>query len=309
MLYPTIEPFKTHRLKVSNLHELYLEESGNKNGRPVIFVHGGPGSGTKPDHRQYFDPKKYRIILFDQRGCGQSTPNGEIKENTTKELIEDIEAIRRYLNIEKVVLFGGSWGSTLSLVYAQKYPQNVEGMILRSVFLGDQEALDWTFKFGAGEVFPEYWEKFKNYIPESEQTDLLQAYNQRIFSGEEEESKEALVNFGIWEAQTASLVPNEKKINEFRNSRQFLTSAKMEAYYFINKCFLEEDQIIKNMDKIANLPGIIIHGRYDVLCPLSGAYKLHKRWPNSKLHIVPLVGHREEGEMTDLLVEAADSFA
>lgn len=309
-LYPDIHPYKQHRLKVDALHTLYLEESGNPQGIPVLFVHGGPGGGTSNYHRSFFDPEKYRIVLFDQRGCGQSTPHAALEGNTTQELIADIETIRQHLNIEQWLLFGGSWGSTLSLLYAQSHPQRVLGMILRGIFLCRKQDIDWFYQQGASAIFPDYWQDFRDVIPVTEQAQLVQAYYQRLTSENEIARMSAAKAWSVWEGRCSTLDPNNEVVDHFADPHTALAMARIEAHYFIHQAFIEPDQIIRDAYKIQHIPTVIVHGRYDMVCPIEQAFSLHAVLPQAELHIVRDAGHSAtEPGITDNLIKATKQFA
>jgi len=302
-LYPPIQPYVIHNFAVDNLHNLYLEESGNKDGIPIIYIHGGPGSGCDSDNRRFFDPEKYRIILFDQRGCGKSTPHAELKNNTTQFLIEDLEAIRKHLDITKWLLFGGSWGSTLALLYAQSYPNRVIGMILRGIFLCRKQDLYWFYKNGASKIYPDYWQEFISAVPTSKQNNIISAYYKILTSDNEVARMAAAKTWSRWEAVCASLDPCPKIEQHLTNPHLALSLARIECHYFINKCFIVENTILDNVNKIKHIKTIIIHGRYDMICPLNNAYALHKALPNSNLMIIRDAGHssREPGILSELI--------
>jgi proline iminopeptidase len=305
VLFPEIKPYKRHQLKVSDIHELYVDEAGNPNGLPVLFVHGGPGSACDASSRRFYDPSKYRIITFDQRGCGRSTPHSSLEENTTQDLIEDIEKIRQYLEVEQFVLFGGSWGSTLSLLYAQRYPQHVHAMVLRGIFLCRQVDLDWLYRDGANRIFPDNWDEFQRAIPESERGDLVEAYYKRL-TGEDELARMAAAKaWSAWEGNCSKLRPSAEAMAKFTKPHNAMALSRIETHYFMNKGFIEENQILKNMDAVKDIPGTIIHGRYDIVCPLDNAYLLHHHWPASELHIVRDAGHSaSEPGNVDALIRA-----
>ena len=309
-LYPDIEPFRTHRLAVEPPHELYVEECGAAEGIPVLFLHGGPGAGCEPYHRRFFDPRRYRIILFDQRGCGRSTPHAELGGNTTGALVDDIEAIRAHLGIERWLVFGGSWGSTLALAYGQAHPQRLSGLVLRGIFLCREREIQWFYQEGAGRIFPDYWEEYLAPIPGAERDDLLAAYHRRL-TGEDELARLAAAKaWSIWEGRCASLLPNENIVRHLGNPRTALSMARIECHYFVNNAFLEPDQLLREMPRLAGVPGVIVHGRYDLICPLENAWELHHAWPGSELHVVPDAGHAaSEPGIRSALVEAADRFA
>jgi len=310
ILYPEIKPYADHRLAVEEPHVLYIEECGNPDGIPVIFLHGGPGGGCEPYHRRFFDPEKYRIVLFDQRGAGRSTPHAELKGNTTQALVADIETIRNYLKIDKCVLFGGSWGSTLALAYAETYPGHVLGMILRGIFLCRKEDLHWFYQEGASRIFPDAWQDYLRIIPEEERHNMIAAYHARLTGSDEVARMSAAKHWSIWEGQCSTLRPSHTVLDHFSDPHTALALARIECHYFMNDSFMEENQLIKNADKIADIPGIIVHGRYDVVCPLDNAFALHKVWENSELHIVRDAGHSaSEPGIVDALVRATDEFA
>jgi len=310
VLFPEIKPYKRHQLKVSEIHELYVDEAGNPDGLPVLFVHGGPGSACDASSRRFYDPSNYRIITFDQRGCGRSTPHSSLEENTTKDLIEDIEKIRQYLAVEQFVLFGGSWGSTLSLLYAQRYPQHVHAMVLRGIFLCRQVDLDWLYRDGANRIFPDNWDEFQRAIPEAERGDLVEAYYNRL-TGEDELARMAAAKaWSAWEGNCSKLRPSAEAMAKFTKPHNAMALSRIETHYFMNKGFIEENQILRNMDAIKDIPGTIVHGRYDMVCPLDNAYLLHHHWPASELHIVRDAGHSaSEPGNVDALIRATHDIA
>lgn len=310
ILYPEIKPYAQHDLIVDEIHTLYVEECGNPSGIPVLFVHGGPGAGAGKNDRRFFDPEKYRIIIFDQRGSGRSRPHAELSKNTPEHLIEDMETIRQTLNVTQWVLFGGSWGSTLSLLYAQRFPKQVNGLILRGIFLCRQQDLDWFYQAGAHRVFPDYWEDFVKPIPEEERGRMMQAYYERLTGDNELAKMAAAKAWSLWEGHCATLRPSQDVVNRFADPHMALSLARIEAHYFINQCFMEEDHIIKHAAALAGIPGIIIHGRYDMICPLDNAWALHKVWPDSELHIIRDAGHSShEPSIVDALVKATNEMA
>lgn len=291
MLYPDIKPYAEHALAVDSTHTLYVEECGTPTGLPVIFVHGGPGVGCSVNDRRFFDPQRYRIILFDQRGCGRSTPHGSLENNTTTHLISDMEVIRETLKIERWVVFGGSWGSTLSLLYAQAHPQKVMGLILRGIFLCTEQEINWFYEpGGASRIFPDYWQEYFEFIPPAERSNLLKAYHARLNSEDELLKMAAAKHWALWEARCATLQPCQSIIERFGSAHVALSLARIESHYFMNHIFMEKDAILNNMHKISSIPGIIVHGRYDMICPLENAFALHKAWPQAELHIVQ-AGH------------------
>lgn len=309
-LYPDINPYKQHQLAVDGTHTLYIEESGNAQGIPVLFIHGGPGGGTNSFNRCFFDPEKYRIILFDQRGCGQSIPHASLAGNTTKNLIADIEKIREYLNIDQWLLFGGSWGSTLSLLYAETYPERVLGMILRGIFLCRQQDIHWFYQQGASAIFPDYWQDYLTEIPVDERDNMLTAYYQRLTSDNEIARMSAAKAWSVWEGRCSTLDPNHDVVEHFGDPHVALAMARIEAHYFINHAFIEPDQIINNAGKIKNIPTVIVHGRYDMVCPIEQAFALYEALPQAELHIVRDAGHSaQERGITDNLIKATKQFA
>lgn len=308
--YPVTEPFKTGRLKVSNLHEIYYEEVGNPKGVPIVFLHGGPGGGVSPKYRQWFDPKYYRVVLFDQRGAGLSTPYADLRENTTWDLVSDIEKLRQHLKIDQWIVFGGSWGSTLALAYAETHPQSVKGLVLRGIFLCRKKEIDWFYQDGASKIFPEFWEPYLNEIPESERQDLVSAYHRRLTSPDKNTQLSAARAWSIWEGSTSMLLPSDDLIARFAGDEFALAFARIECHYFMNRAFFNSDNyLIENVHKIRHIPGEIVHGRYDVVCPIENAWELHKAWPESRLHITADAGHSAlEAGNTQKLLEITERF-
>jgi proline iminopeptidase len=304
-LFPEIQPDKTHQLKVDDVHELYIEECGNRRGIPVLFVHGGPGAGCEEYHRRFFDPNVYRIILFDQRGSGRSTPHASLENNTTQDLVADMEKIREFLKIDRWVLFGGSWGSTLSLVYAQTHPEHVAGLILRGIFLCRPREIQWFYQDGTNRMFPDYWQDFIHPIPENERDDLVKAHHQRLIGDDEIARMASAKAWSLWEGRTANLMPKHEVVDHFGSPHVALALARIEAHYFVNECFLAPDQILRDAKRLADIPGYIIHGRYDVICPAENAFALAAAWPLTQLEIVPKAGHSaSEPGIIDALVQA-----
>lgn len=310
-LYPPIKPYAIHELAVDDLHTLYVEESGNPRGLPVLFLHGGPGAGTTPEGRRFFDPSLYRIVLFDQRGAGQSTPHAELRSNSSDLLVGDMEYIRLQLGIERWVLFGGSWGSTLALLYAETYPERVLNMILRGIFLCRQQDLDWFYKEGgASRIFPDAWEEFMRPLSEVEQQNVMESYYQRLIGRDEVGRMAAAKAWSQWEGMCSTLFPNPNTVDFFTEAHTALSIARIETHYFVNHTFLEPNQILKNAHRLASIPGTIVHGRYDVVCPLDNAYALHKAWGASELMIVRDAGHSAfEAGLTHALVSATQKIA
>ena len=308
-LFPAIEPYNTGFLKKGK-HRIYYEQCGNPKGKPAIFLHGGPGGGCGSLSRRFFNPKKYRIILFDQRGCGRSKPHTCLEDNTTWHLIEDIESIREILDIKKWLVFGGSWGSTLAIAYAQKHPKNVSQLVLRGIFMLRQKELQWFYQYGASEMYPEAWQGFLKEIPENERDNLIEAYR-KIFYGDDEEKKlSAAKAWSKWEASCSFINYNPDAVKDSLNAEFALAFALIENHYFVNKGFLDnENQLLENIDIIRNIPAVIIQGRYDVVCPPTTAYELHSKWPESELVIAPFSGHSAfEKEITHELIKATNKF-
>ncbi|MBP0020055.1 MAG: prolyl aminopeptidase [Cyanobacteria bacterium SBLK] len=309
-LYSALEPYNEGKLKVSDLHTLHYEESGNPTGKPVIFLHGGPGGGIEPIYRQYFNPQGWRIIIFDQRGCGQSTPHAELQENTTWDLVGDIEKLREHLGIEKWVVFGGSWGSTLSLAYSQTHPDRCTGLILRGIFLLRQKELRWFYQEGASYIFPDAWEEYLKPIPPVERYDLLNAYYKRLTSDDLATRQEAAKAWSVWEASTSKLIVSDNLKERFSEDGFADAFARIECHYFVNKGFFaEENQLLKNLDRIRHIPGAIVQGRYDVVCPMTTAWELHRIWPEAEFIVIPDAGHSmTEPGIRSALIELSDRF-
>ncbi len=311
VLYPSLKPNTVHRVQVDDLHDLYVEESGSPDGIPVLFLHGGPGVGTDENSRRFFDPERYRIICFDQRGSGQSKPHCSLENNTTEHLIADIEAIRTRLEIERWVLFGGSWGSTLALAYAQVHPKHVKGMILRGIFLGREKDIEWYFNSGIKAVYPEHWEEFVSILPEDERDDVIAAYHQRLTGNDEVARMNAAKHWALFEGRCATLRPSHDVEEDLGGHVHLaLSLATIECHYFANSFFLEENQLLKGMGAIKDIPGIIVHGRYDMLCPFENAWSLYQQWPESDLRVVRDAGHSAtEAGIIDALIKATDEMA
>ncbi len=306
--YPEIEPYKTGRLKVSDLHDLYYEEVGNPKGKPVLFIHGGPGGGTEPSHRRYFDPKAFRVVLFDQRGCGQSKPHAELRENTTWDLVRDIEKLRETLGIKNWIVFGGSWGSTLALLYAETHPGRVSAMVLRGIFLCRKKEIKWFYQEGASHIFPDVWDEYVKPIPLEERGDFVSAFYKRLTSTNRDVRLQAAKAWSTWEGSTSRLLMDPELISGMDEDEFAEAFARIECHFFINGIWMRHDnQILEDIHKIRHIPCEIIHGRYDVVCPVENAWDLHKAWPESQLHITPDAGHsaRESGNLAKL-VEAME---
>ena len=311
-LYPELQPFATEALELSDGHSVYFEQSGNEKGIPVIFLHGGPGSGCNENHRRYFNPDKYRIIIFDQRGCHRSTPNGGVENNSTQELLADIESIRSKLNIEKIILFGGSWGATLALLYAEQYPQNVSAMILRGIFLARQCDFEWFAHDGVNRIFPEYWQEYLSNFDESEKNDRLGSLYRRVFSDNKELQLEAARAWALWAGRvvTHNLGLNEAYVLDEDDDEKLINEVKIEMHYAKNRYFINENQILTSISKVPDVPITIIHGRKDLTCLPESSWSVHQALPNSELIIVSNAGHlASEPAMVDALVTATDQMA
>jgi proline iminopeptidase len=308
--YPPIEPFDTGYLAVGDGHEIYYEQSGNPQGKPALFVHGGPGGGGDANARRFFDPARYRIVVFDQRGSGRSRPHASLEANTTWHLVADMERLRRRLEIERWLVFGGSWGSTLALAYAETHPEAVSELVLRGIFLLRQLELTWFYQVGASLVFPEQWQKFVAPIPPSERHDLLGAFHRRLLSDDPAVQLSAARAWSIWEGATSSLKPNPKREAEFGTPEFALALARIEAHYFVNRGFFtHENQLLDGVERIRRISAVIVHGRYDVVCPIDTAFELHRRWPEADFRIVPDAGHSAyEPGITAELIAATDRF-
>jgi proline iminopeptidase len=309
--YPPVEPFDQGSLDVSKLHTIYYEQSGNPHGKPVVFVHGGPGGGTDPRQRRFFDPSRYRIILFDQRGCGRSVPHASLEENTTWDLVSDMEKIRAHLGIERWQIFGGSWGSTLGLAYAETHPERVSEIVLRGIFLLRKWEIDWFYQEGASRLFPEAWDAYLAAIPEAERGDLLHAYHRRLTSPDQAVALAAAKAWSIWEGSTSCLFPDSELVRKMGGEIFALAFARIECHYFVNKGFFaRESQLLDDAAKLRKIPGVIVQGRYDVVCPAKSAWDLSRAWPEAELQIVPDAGHSAmEPGILDALIRATDRFA
>ncbi len=310
-LYPPIEPYRTGRLEVSDLHELYFEESGNPGGKPVVFLHGGPGGGSDPKQRRFFHPDQYRIVLFDQRGCGKSTPHAGLEQNTTWDLVEDIEKLRAYLGIQRWQVFGGSWGSTLALAYAQAHPQAVTELVLRGIFLLRKQEIDWFYQRGTSALFPDAWAGYLAPIPERERGDLLSAYHRRLTSPDPAERLAAARAWSRWEGSTSKLLPDPDFTAHHEDEAFALAFARIECHYFAHGgWFAPEDQLLRDAVKLRAIPGVIVQGRYDVVCPMETAWALHEAWPEADFILTPDAGHSAfEPGNSRALVAATDRFA
>jgi proline iminopeptidase len=309
-LYPAIEPFASGFLQVSPVHRLYYEQCGNPDGKPVVFLHGGPGAGCGPNSRRFFDPAHYHIILFDQRGCGRSTPHAELLDNTTWELVADMERLRQHLGIDRWQVFGGSWGSTLALSYAQTHPQRVSELVLRGIFMLRRWELEWFYQKGCDAIFPDAWETYLAQIPEVERGDLISAYYRRLTSPDPAIRLSAAKAWSVWEASTSYLLQDAGQIQGNAVDEFALAFARIECHYFVHGGFFEaDDQLLRNASRLKDIPAVIVQGRYDVVCPARSAWDLHRAWPEADLRIVADAGHSAfEPGITDELVRATDRF-
>mgnify|MGYP003571218552 FL=1 len=310
-LYPPIEPFDSGMLRVSDLHEIYYEVSGAPDGKPVVVCHGGPGGGSTPSMRRYFDPARYRIVLFDQRGCGKSKPHAELEDNNTWALVEDMETLRAHLGLERWQVFGGSWGSTLALAYAQTHPERVTELVLRGIFTLRREEIEWFYQEGASWIFPDAWAEYLAPIPETERGDMITAYYKRLTGDDKAEQLRAAKAWSVWEGGTVSLLPSEERMQTFSSDDFALAFARIECSYFHHGGFFDrDDQLFANIDRIRRIPAIIIQGRYDVVTPIKTAWELHQRWPEAEFKIILDAGHAaSEPGIIDALVRATDNFA
>ena len=310
-LYPSIEPYNSGMLKVSPQHQIYFEECGNPAGRPVVFVHGGPGAGCDNRARSFFDPKRYRIVLFDQRGCGRSRPHASLVDNTTWHLVADMESLRNHLKISKWQVFGGSWGSTLALAYAQTHPERVSELVLRGIFLLRHWELQWFYQRGADALFPDRYAQYVGVIPESERDDLIAAFYKRLTGSDRQTMVDAARAWSVWEAATSFIHTNRDMIDRWEGEDFAIAIARIECHYFMNKGFFRNDnQLLEDVEKIRHIPCVIVQGRYDVICPMQTAWALHLQWPEADFRIVPNAGHSAfEAGMTHELVSATDRFA
>jgi len=309
-LYPEIEPFDSGMLPVSDLHTIHYERIGNPDGIPVVFLHGGPGGGLIPMYRQFFDPAAYHVVLFDQRGSGKSTPHAELNENTTWDLISDIERLREKFGIDKWHVFGGSWGSTLSLAYAVNHPDRCLGLILRGIFLTRKKELQWFYQYGASEIFPDYWERYRDEIPEGERGDMITAYHKRLTSDNENVRLSAARAWSVWEGATSKLYPDKDLMEHWEGEHEALSLARIECHYFMNNSFFpNENYLLDNAHILRPIPTVIVQGRYDVVCPITSAWELRKVLPDAEFIVVPDAGHSvSEKGITSALVEAMDRF-
>ena len=311
-LYPEVEPYDSGHVRVSPVHELYYEQCGTPNGKTVVFLHGGPGAGLVPDYRRFFDPNAYRIILFDQRGAGRSKPHASLEDNTTWHLVQDIETMREQFGVDQWLVFGGSWGSTLALAYAEAHPQRVRALLLRGIFLGRPQELRWFYEDsnGASAIYPDKWDEYVQLIPEPERADMVNAYYARLTSEDESVRMKAARAWSMWEGSALRLLPDQQLLDDFTEPEKAIALARIECHYFVNNCFFEtENYLIENVDRIRHIPAVIVHGRYDVVCPMRSAWDLHRAWPEAELNIIRDAGHAAtEPGIADALIRATDSF-
>ena len=309
-LYPEIEVFDSGMLAVDARHRIYYEQCGNPDGKPVVILHGGPGAGCSAKMRRFHDPARYRIVLFDQRGSGRSTPHADLVDNTTWDLVADIEALREHLGIARWQVFGGSWGSTLALAYAEAHPSRVTELVVRGIFMLRRWELEWFYQEGASRLFPEAWDQYLQAIPDVERGDLISAYHRRLTSSDEATRLAAARAWSVWEASTSLLRPDESFIDSHRDAHFALSFARIESHYFVHGGFFDvEDQLLRDAHRLRGIPGVIVHGRYDVVCPIRNAWDLHKAWPDSRMVVSPAAGHSAfEPQNASALVEATDGF-
>lgn len=310
-LYPPVEPYDTGFFDTGDGHRIYYEQSGNPHGKPALFVHGGPGGGGDTNARRFFDAGAYRIVVFDQRGAGRSEPHASLESNTTPHLIADIEKLRALLGIERWLVFGGSWGSTLSLAYAEAHPEAVSELVLRGIFMLRDSEIDWFYRRGANALFPEYWEQLVEPLSDAERGDVLAAYHARLTCGDRETELEAARRWSLWEGATSCLIPNEELKAHFSSPEFALPLARIEAHYFVNRGFFDRpEQLLEDVERLRAIPGVIVQGRYDLVCPVETAWALSRRWPEAELELVDAAGHSAyEPGITDRLVAATERFA
>ena len=308
-MYPSIEPYSTGFLDVGDGHRIYYERVGTPGAKPAVFLHGGPGGGLSPDYRRLFNPDLYDVVLFDQRGCGQSTPHAGLEANTTWHLVADIERLRELIGVEKWLVFGGSWGSTLALAYAETHAERVSELVLRGIYTVTKAELRWYYQFGVSEMFPDKWERFQAPIPPSERDDMIVAYRKRLTGDDPAAQIEAAKAWSLWEGETITLLPNPAFSTSFGDDHFALAFARLENHYFVNDCWLEDGQLLRNAHRLHGIPGVIVHGRYDMPCPARYAYALHKAWPDAEFHLIEGAGHAwSEPGILDQLLRATDRF-
>ena len=308
-LYPPVEPYETGMLDVGDGHCVYYERVGTPGGKPAVFLHGGPGGGISPAHRQLFDPARYDVLLFDQRGCGRSTPHAGLEANTTWHLVDDIERLRKIAGVESWLVFGGSWGSTLALAYAQKHPHRVSALVLRGIYTVTEAELRWYYQFGVSEMFPDKWEKFQAPIPEAERGNMIAAYHRLLTGDDRARQIEAAKAWSLWEGETITLLPDPAFSAAHGEDHFALAFARLENHYFTHRCWLEEGQLLRDANLLRGIPGTIVHGRYDMPCPARFAWALHKAWPEADFHLIEGAGHAySEPGILDQLIRATDRF-
>ena len=310
VLYPEIEPFETGMLDVGDGHSVYWERVGTKGGKPAVFLHGGPGGGLSPKHRRLFDPARYEGILFDQRGCGKSTPHAELESNTTWHLVADMERLREKFGFKKWLVFGGSWGSTLALAYSQTHPMRVSELVVRGIYTLSRAELDWYYQFGVSEMFPEKWERFLEPIPAGERGNMMTAYRKLLTGSDRKKQIEAARAWSLWEGETITLLPEPQMSDQFGEDDFALAFARIENHYFVHGGWLRERQLLDDAHKLEGIPGVIVHGRYDMPCPARYAWELHKGWPEAEFFLIEGAGHAySEPGILDRLIYATDKFA
>lgn len=309
-LYPEIEAFESGHLDVGNGHLIYWERAGTRGGKPAVFLHGGPGGGSGPVHRQLFDPELYDVLLFDQRGCGRSTPHASLEANTTWDLVADIERLRELAGFDKWLVFGGSWGSTLALAYAETHPERVSELVVRGIYTLTKAEMDWYYQFGVSQMFPDKWERFLAPIPEAERSDMMAAYRKRLIGDDKAEQMRAARAWSQWEGETITLLPEPSTSDKFHEDEFALAFARIENHFFVHGGWLEEGQLLRDAGKLADIDGVIVHGRYDMPCPAHFAWALHKAWPRAEFHLIEGAGHAfSEPRILDQLIRATDRFA
>lgn len=309
-LYPEIEAYETGFLDTGDGHRVYYERSGTKGAKPAVFLHGGPGGGFSPNHRRLFDPKLYDVMLFDQRGCGKSTPNASLENNTTWHLVADIEKLREIMGVEKWLVFGGSWGSTLALAYGEKHPERVSELVVRGIYTLTKAELSWYYQFGVSEMFPDKWERFLAPIPEDERHDMMGAYRKRLVGSDRETQVEAARAWSLWEGETITLLPEPETSDKFGEDDFAIAFARIENHYFVHAGWMDEGQLLDNAHKLQDTDGTIVHGRYDMPCPARYAWALHKAWPKADFRLIEGAGHAySEPGILDALIEATDKYA
>ncbi|MCB9962737.1 MAG: prolyl aminopeptidase [Hyphomonas sp.] len=309
-LYPEIEPYASGHLDVGDGHSVYWERCGTPGAKPAVFLHGGPGGGISPSHRRVFDPALYDILLFDQRGCGKSTPNASLEANTTWHLVADIERLREMAGVDSWLVFGGSWGSTLALAYAETHPDRVSEIVLRGIYLLTKPELDWYYQFGVSEMFPDKWERFLAPIPEAERGDMMGAYRKRLTGSDRKAQAEAAIAWSEWEGQTITLLPEPSTSDVFSDADYAIAFARIENHYFVHGGWMDEGQLLRDVGRIRHIPGTIVHGRYDMPCPARFAWALHRAWPEAEFHLIEGAGHAySEPGILDRLIRATDSYA